>query len=187
MHELLCHAYQSISKDDNGEPRGDVDSDSAWTEGWMDGLAVLATEDWISRHIGEPQWVMTEAEELRTATRQASAERFEPQDNLSVEDRSQRKAARQSAMRLQTELTRVRASKNKVNDAKFRLFKFSLTLNSLRIPQEDRDRLARRLGYALEALIFPANDELVGILERFCVTCDWRWLDGELLRLLTLS
>ena len=82
MHELLCHGYQSISKDDDSEPRGDVDSDSAWTEGWMDGLAVLATEDWISRHIGEPQWVMTEAEELRTATRQASAERFEPQDNV---------------------------------------------------------------------------------------------------------
>lgn len=44
MHELLCHAYQSISQDDRQQPREDVDNNSAWTEGWMDSLAVIATE-----------------------------------------------------------------------------------------------------------------------------------------------
>ena len=60
---------------------------------------------------------MTGAEELRTATRQASAEGLSPKDNLSVEKGIVRSGSctRQSAMRLQTELTRVRASKNKVN------------------------------------------------------------------------
>jgi hypothetical protein len=182
-HELLCHGYQGTFAFDAEEPRKDVDSDSAWTEGWMDSVAMLVTENWISRHIGDPEWVFIDGQDLVTATRQASKERCEPQQNLKPEDRSQRRAANRAAMRLMQEMTRVNSSPDKHKDAKRKLLKFSLTFNSLRIPNEDRDRLARRLGYALEALTFPANDELLGILERFCVTRDWKWMDEELHRL----
>jgi hypothetical protein len=186
MHELFCHGYQGVSsstiENEFLELREDVDAESVWTEGWMDALAVLATEDWISQQ-QVPEWVMLEHNDLKTATRVASSDRYKPQYGLSQSDRSQREAANRSAMLLQVAFGRTPDGKQKDEMGKYKLLKLSLTLNALRIPSYARDNLTRHLGNAIEALSVPESDEFINILERFFMSHDWKWLDKEVLRL----
>jgi hypothetical protein len=46
LHEILCHAFQSL---DNPVVRGDAHPADAWSEGWMDRLAFELALEWLKR------------------------------------------------------------------------------------------------------------------------------------------
>jgi hypothetical protein len=46
LHEVLCHAFQSL---DNPEVRENAHAADAWSEGWMDRLAFALALEWIER------------------------------------------------------------------------------------------------------------------------------------------
>ena len=47
LHEILCHAFQSL---DNPPIRPDADPSDAWSEGWMDTLAYKLALEWLNKH-----------------------------------------------------------------------------------------------------------------------------------------
>jgi hypothetical protein len=182
VHELLCHAYQSISSAGLEEQRADVEKDCAWTEGWMDHLAVLATEEWIKTQARLPLWVTEAKEDIRTATRAASDLRYRCCNNLKPGERSRRRAARSAVGQLKEEFSRVSEAPARDKLGEERLFTFSLTLNALRLPQPNRERIVELLGNALLIAAAADSDELSNIIGTFCRRCDWRWLERQLLR-----
>jgi hypothetical protein len=64
-----------------------------------------------------------------------------------------------------------------------RVYAFSLSLNALRIPQADRDRLLDKLALALDVTVGLDRDELISALVAFSGRPDWGPLDRTLTRL----
>ncbi|WP_413989193.1 hypothetical protein ACMDCR_24880 [Labrys okinawensis] len=71
LHEILCHAYQSLDKPDI---RLDAEPSDPWSEGWMDRLAFKLTVQWLNLHRHTPLQSESEVRnggsEVRYAMRQ---------------------------------------------------------------------------------------------------------------------
>ena len=50
LHEILCHAFQSL---DNPEIRPNADASDAWSEGWMDCVAFQLALEWLDKGHGK--------------------------------------------------------------------------------------------------------------------------------------
>jgi len=183
-HELLCHAYQGVeSSTGKTEPRVVVDGSCAWTEGWMDVLALWAATEWLEQHEGDPEWVARESGTLRVAFTTMHARRAAAQSMLPRLQRERRTAARRAVDHLLAEMRRFYAGPDREDRGRDRVYAFSLSLNALRIPQADRDRLLDKLALALDVTVGLDRDELISALVAFSGRPDWGPLDRTLTRL----
>jgi hypothetical protein len=73
LHEILCHAFQSL---DNPPLRENADEDDAWSEGWMDSLAHSLALEWLKDHRGTPLKTPAEKEFARSQTTQLHNARY---------------------------------------------------------------------------------------------------------------
>jgi hypothetical protein len=186
LHELLCHAYQGIAAPaERGQQRIVVDGSCAWTEGWMDVLALWTAMTWLKNHPSEPEWVARESGSLQVAFAKLHARRAEAQSTLPRLQRERRTAAREAVGHLLAEMSRFYTGPDREDLSRERVYAFSLSLNTLRIQQTDRDQQLDNLAVALELTVDLDQDELISALLEFTRHPNWETLNLELTRLLS--
>ena len=164
-HELLCHAYQGIATSRN-EPRLVVDRACAWTEGWMDVLALWTAQRWLDELETHPGWVATELGSLHAEFVNRHARRTRPQSNLTHLERFRRMAAQDALNHLVREMRKFSAGEES-GDFRDRIYSFSLNFNALGISPDTRNRVLDKLANALDSA-FPLNrDEAVSAITEF--------------------
>lgn len=174
-HELVCHAYQGTAVADGAEPRLQVDGSCAWSEGWMDVIALWLVEGWVrGDQEGKPAWIVQEATDVLRACSALNARRIGAQATLPPIQRGRRIYARRAVDRLRAELDRFGDGDGDAGmvGGRNRVLAFSLALNALRLPQSDRDRVVDALGVALETSFGIDRDELIAAVVDFSATGD---------------
>lgn len=174
-HELVCHAYQGTAVADCAEPRRQVDGSCAWSEGWMDVIALWLVEEWVrGGHVGKPAWIVQEATDVLRACNALNARRIGAQATLPPIQRGRRIYARRAVDRLRAELDRFGDGDGDAGTSggRNRVLAFSLALNAVRLPQADRDRVVDALGVALETSFGVDRDDLIAAVVDFSRTGD---------------
>jgi len=172
FHELLCHAYQGLA----GRDREEVQSNCAWTEGWMDTLAAEFIEDWLAADHRLPDWIRASGENVKSETQRLHERRMAPQDSLSFAVLDQRQYARETCRDLRRLYQGAAAGSARANE---RLWDFSLRLNLDAVPADERRRLMDYLGLGFEFLFDSELDTLVGACTRYAQHGDWERLRDE--------
>jgi hypothetical protein len=166
-HELLCHAYQATATS-RPEPRVVADKACAWTEGWMDVLAMRAVEKWLDERANEhPKWIATALGSLRSQFVERHQGRVRPQANLTGLERFQRIEAREKFDDLDAELRKFDGNENGASGVGSRTYAFSLALNALGLSQTKRQALLDSLCLALDAAVGDKRDVLIRAIVEF--------------------
>lgn len=173
-HELLCHAYQGLG----GRGRSEIDKFCAWTEGWMDLLAVDLTDKLLDSPDPDfPSWLPPS--DAKRATHWRHEERIWESD-LPAVSADQRNGARSALERLKE------LYQGACQDSGFgwaRLRRFSLRFNLEPLTQEERAAIYENLASGLALFKGPELDELVSNCEQYTLTGDVQQLAGALNRL----
>ena len=172
FHELLCHAYQGLA----GCDREEVQSNCAWTEGWMDTLAAEFTQDWLAADERLPNWIRTGGDNVKSETQGLHERRMAAQDGLSIAVLDQRQNARETCRYLRR---LYQGASAKSGPANARLWDFSLRLNLDAVPADERRRLMDYLGLGFEFLFDSELDKLVGACTRYAQQGGWERLRDD--------
>ena len=73
LHEILCHAFQSL---DNPPSRPNAEPSDAWSEGWMDALAYELAKEWLKKHDKLPFMTRDEYRDAKKAIRELHDARY---------------------------------------------------------------------------------------------------------------
>lgn len=167
MHEILCHAFQGL----NGVERALADHQCAWSEGWMDYIALLCTETWLAKAANVPAWVRNSNSNVRIEAIKLHDGRF-PRPGAALSGwLSSRVNARNAARSLE----RIYQGASRTTFyADLRLLRFSLRFNLEAIPQKARNDIVGELGLALEGMSGDQKrDDAVAACERFAEDGNW--------------
>jgi hypothetical protein len=139
LHEILCHAFQSLDKP---EVRRNAPASDAWSEGWMDALAFQLSLEWLKDH---DKTAFIGSDEYRDATDKIDElHKARYVEELSVEGISHpgdgRKAFYDVLDSYPLRYARLPQTRHPVT-------RFSLRLNAMTLPLAQRVRDLVRLQY----------------------------------------
>ena len=187
VHELLCHAYQGLARapfepeGTPGTPRRMTDPSCAWSEGWMDAVALWTAERWVGTAPPALRWASVTSSDARPLASVLHQRRCEPQAGLSPHKLGRRRAARTAAGLMREECLLFGTAGEALMEG------FSLCLNALPIPQAERDRLVDDIGLCLETAVDDERDHMMEALLALPRTGDWRGMGAYLRRILGTS
>ena len=171
VHELICHAFQGVS----GTERSNVGASCSWSEGWMDAVAWMLLERWLTLDAAKlPPWLV-QAPTPRIAIedcRKLHERRYEERQGrvMDPENILRRQQAREACDALfrnwsGPELRRRLSGLRK-------LVQFSAKLNVASLDRTQRERLIVQL---VSGLLLPTGDAL----DRTILACE-QFLSGDI-------
>jgi hypothetical protein len=162
LHEILCHAFQSL---DNPPLRENADPNDIWSEGWMDALAHVLALEWLAEHPKKLRYSEGEVDFARSQTTQLHEARYaSPARDSRQLTPSDGKAAFDVVRSSYSDAIR------KLPMSKQPLTKFSLRMNAITMPMSERIRPL--LPMSLMAKQDPAK--LHRIIGAFVATPNWK-------------
>jgi len=172
MHELVCHAYQGVAT----SGRTAVDHTCPWSEGWMDALAAVEIEGWLTGRQKKPDWVELNIPAIKHGTSELHFRRYQRQTALRPYILAQRVSARDGFHRLYLAF---RGADVRPDRALARAARFSLRLNLEVMAQADRSKLLERVVSGLDNFFGLRRSDLVAACARYAD-------EGDLTRFHTL-
>jgi hypothetical protein len=162
LHEILCHAFQSL---DNPPLRENADSNDIWSEGWMDALAHVLALEWLATHPEKLLHTEGEIDFARSQTTQLHEARY----SIPSRDCGQLKPA-DGKLAFDVVRSSYPDVIRKLPLSKQPLTKFSLRMNAITMPMSERIRPL--LPMSVMAKQDPAK--LHRIVGAFVATLDWK-------------
>jgi hypothetical protein len=147
LHEILCHAFQSL---DRSPGRTNASPDDAWSEGWMDALALRLALEWIHDRSGDYLENAAERQNAENETRAFHLFRYETvakaPNNPEVSPAERGPAYGRDVFNNVWALY-----SQPYKPSSHPITKFSLRLNAITLPTEER------VGRIMENVVFLAK------------------------------
>lgn len=158
VHEVFCHGFQGLQP--SGSKRPEASQHCTWSEGWIDRLAYLLAGEWRSSKTGPlPVWVRIADGDVERATNGVREKRFEEGPKFLPHHVDSRKFASDAFDRLHRAWA---SSAGPLRD--HRVARFSMKINSTRLPST----VYEDLGLMLGTILYVGDDRLVDDVAGLC-------------------